>query len=76
MCRWHTEVFNFSSKRWAVSTGPILIYSSMRGGTTFSIKSFEPNEWWLYDMVGNVREWCVNMNIMHMVPLPLGVALE
>ncbi|MBU1040647.1 MAG: formylglycine-generating enzyme family protein [Proteobacteria bacterium] len=50
--------FLSNENRWPVRTDTISLYSSMRGGVTFAAKSFTPNNWGIYDMDGNLREWC------------------
>ena len=35
-------------------------YSDDGGVTTVRVGYYEPNEWGLYDMAGNVGEWCAN----------------
>lgn len=51
-------IFQFSQNKFAVLSGAESLYSSMRGGVTFPVKSFTPNAWGVYDMDGNLREWC------------------
>jgi formylglycine-generating enzyme required for sulfatase activity len=52
-CRAGTE-----TARYAEELEAIAWYEANSGNETHSVKQLEPNAWGLYDMLGNVLEWC------------------
>jgi formylglycine-generating enzyme required for sulfatase activity len=55
-CRAGTE-----SQRYRENLDEIAWYSENSGGTTHPVASKYPNLWGLYDMLGNVWEWCADI---------------
>jgi formylglycine-generating enzyme required for sulfatase activity len=52
-CRAGTE-----TARYAENLEAIAWYGANSGNETHPVKQLEPNAWGLYDMLGNVEEWC------------------
>ncbi|MGE3536196.1 MAG: formylglycine-generating enzyme family protein [Candidatus Tectimicrobiota bacterium] len=52
-CRAGTE-----TARYAADLGAIAWYARNSGSTTHAVGQKRPNAWGLYDMLGNVDEWC------------------
>ena len=50
------KAFSFGSD--AKALGTYAWYSDNAGGRTHPVGQMKPNDWGLYDMQGNVREWC------------------
>lgn len=45
----------------AIETDPVSWYDMTSGGGTHAVKGKNPNTLWLFDMSGNVREWCFDI---------------
>lgn len=52
-CRAETE-----TARYAENLDTIAWYAENSGGETHAVGQLQPNAWGLYDMLGNVDEWC------------------
>jgi len=55
-----TNRFNWGNDLTYVQLGNYAWYSANSGGSTHLVGQKLPNTWGLYDMAGNVCEWCLN----------------
>ncbi len=62
-CRSGSESLFYWGEEWSSDTvSDYAWYSYNSGNRTHKIASIEPNQWGLYDMNGNVCEWCEDVD--------------
>lgn len=73
-CRaWTSSRFNYGEDPGAIQLANYAWYGPNSGGTTQPVGQKIPNLWGLYDMYGNVSEWCQDQ---YGDTLPGGVAID